>query len=953
MENTSRTSSCLAISEKKTHKSGGCVGIFFQLFDWNRRLAKKKLFSRKLLPPGRTQQVTKKFKGDEKMPASKNHLIADENRGGFPNVKKNGNHCTDVGHRNEMRVPGLVARLMGLEAMPVITRDKSKKTSFSNPCDNVEKKIVEDMNFEKASVKIEARPLKLQKTGTEEGKMMRRIGAEVLQYKSVMSRSRKPPSPPKLPSTKSPRLPSGRNVSRTSRLIDVASKILEPSLQISNRAKSAITLPKPMNYSPNEFISREIRVIPGKGYDLSKSMGQASCKNCNNLLKVEAVNHGVEEHVSAISPLNSTYGNASLKGSGWNKTTTPESSLQQEREEILQTSCDVPKTVTSKKNESKGSIISLVDSIAERMPLNKHNESRGCLISHVDSIAERMPLNKESICPTTRPSSQQFKLRTNQSSVVKHCSQSEDHMTSVKDRMPSKSKASITSSRRTTSPESAVGRTKNFVALNRSLNGCSRGKLPAKVENSKFGLERKSFNGCEGFSSQSGTSPRKRRTAHESGQIDRKTSFESPASKQRSHPRDKLSRTSSRVESKPLPTKQPWAGNRLAGCRDATDRVCKRDKDIVSFIFNSPIRQETTVAIKMNEESLSNERNVSSQNPSLFGGDALDILEQKLKELTSQGDDRSSSGSPLKKPASVVIQELIAAVAAARKVSLEGSTVNMDVTHYDDLKEERITNILKGQDQLSPGSVLEASFSSSSMDESSGCRMPAESVDCSFDRPPLSEPDTDLLDSATSLSEGNVGNERLSEVFTAISSILQSNNLTGIKLTGSKLARAKDIMLNTEILFGRDENNLLILPLFIDELETFTCEMWANSSSVGSLEEVKEVNHLRGFLFDCLIECLDSKHSQLYYGGSNAWIRTLPRQSARAFIRDVEKEIKKWVHFVGMMTDEIVEWEMSHSLGKWSDFSIEELESGAEIDGYILQMLVEEIVTELWDFRKG
>ena len=52
MENTSRTSSCLAISEKKTHKSGGCVGIFFQLFDWNRRLAKKKLFSRKLLPPG-------------------------------------------------------------------------------------------------------------------------------------------------------------------------------------------------------------------------------------------------------------------------------------------------------------------------------------------------------------------------------------------------------------------------------------------------------------------------------------------------------------------------------------------------------------------------------------------------------------------------------------------------------------------------------------------------------------------------------------------------------------------------------------------------------------------------------------------------------------------------------------------------------------------------------------
>ena len=217
--------------------------------------------------------------------------------------------------------------------------------------------------------------------------------------------------------------------------------------------------------------------------------------------------------------------------------------------------------------------------------------------------------------------------------------------------------------------------------------------------------------------------------------------------------------------------------------------------------------------------------------------------------------------------------------------------------------------------------------------------MPAESVDCSIDRSHQSELDADILDSATSFSEWNIWSERLTDVFNAISSILQIYNLTGLKL-----ARAKEVMLNTEILFGRDENNLLILPLFIDELETFTCEMWTNFSDVDS----KEVNHLRVFLFDCLIECLDSKHSELYYGGSNGWIRTSRAQNARELIRDVEKEIKKWVRFVGMMTDEIIEWEMTHSLGKWSDFSIEELENGAEIDGYILQVLLEEIVTELW-----
>lgn len=44
----------LAITEKKVqqHKPGDYVGIFFQLIDWKRKLSKKKLFSKKLLPPG-------------------------------------------------------------------------------------------------------------------------------------------------------------------------------------------------------------------------------------------------------------------------------------------------------------------------------------------------------------------------------------------------------------------------------------------------------------------------------------------------------------------------------------------------------------------------------------------------------------------------------------------------------------------------------------------------------------------------------------------------------------------------------------------------------------------------------------------------------------------------------------------------------------------------------------
>lgn len=128
-----RTSSTLAITERKvnSHKPGGCVGIFFQLFDWNRRFYKKKLFPKKLLPPARAK-VSKKFNADEKLPVGRHLLIADENSGGFPsNMKKNGDHRVGLEQKkHEMHTPGLVARLMGLEALPVtVHQDKSSKSS--------------------------------------------------------------------------------------------------------------------------------------------------------------------------------------------------------------------------------------------------------------------------------------------------------------------------------------------------------------------------------------------------------------------------------------------------------------------------------------------------------------------------------------------------------------------------------------------------------------------------------------------------------------------------------------------------------------------------------------------------------------------------------------------------------------------------------------------------------
>lgn len=53
--------SSLTGGDKHQHpKIGGCVGVFFQMFDWNKRFAGKKLFSNRLLPAG-TFSFTLKF----------------------------------------------------------------------------------------------------------------------------------------------------------------------------------------------------------------------------------------------------------------------------------------------------------------------------------------------------------------------------------------------------------------------------------------------------------------------------------------------------------------------------------------------------------------------------------------------------------------------------------------------------------------------------------------------------------------------------------------------------------------------------------------------------------------------------------------------------------------------------------------------------------------------------
>lgn len=233
-----------------------------------------------------------------------------------------------------------------------------------------------------------------------------------------------------------------------------------------------------------------------------------------------------------------------------------------------------------------------------------------------------------------------------------------------------------------------------------------------------------------------------------------------------------------------------------------------------------------------------------------------------------------------------------------------------------------------------------------------GPKLHPDFTDCFYySQPQIMESDVDLLDSATSSNKGLTISEMVKNLPNHISMMLLNSNLTDIGLTGHKLSHAKEIILNTELLFQNASlDNFLIGPFLLDQLEILVSTLWKTSNwFLGFEEKTKEGNQLRIFLFDCLIECLERKYGRYCKTGLKAWSRIPVGAYREVLISEVDEEVRKWVEMAGKIQDEIIEWEMSHSLGKWTDFEIEAYESGAEIDGGILYNLVDEIVADLLD----
>lgn len=550
-------------------------------------------------------------------------------------MKKHLNCRIDLDPKHETRAPGLVARLMGLESMPALC-EKPKIDSSSDACHNEEKKIAKNCNgsggeddiMEKCNIKLEFRPQKLQKTGQFERKAVTRFGADTLQIKSVLSRSRKHHHQAKLVSpVKSPKISSGRNFSRASRLIDAATKILEPA---TSKTKGAITYSS-IHYSPKNEGMKEGTLL--KSEELSKQpvycanatnslMGKTSCKSCGSLLDVVVIGPNSAERPSASSSFASNFVDVLSVGTGRNNQMTPISSLGQDMDAVSQITWDHH---LSRKEEDKAQL---------------NGQSR--------TERNSTPHNCQA---TWQSSSQAYRHQNERSSTtLKHRTQMQDQMPLVRGGIQSGSKQNNLQSRRVASTANAVRGTTDFVALNRSLSGRTRPRVPAKVEGSTVNLERKVSDGRVEPQPQLRGLVRKRRTTNFRDQIETSGFVTSTAAKQRNVRSVALTGNGLGPHAQSL--KHSCVRTRLVDQRD-DNRVTNRNIDVISFTFNSPIRWNGAVPMEVQEKTMGNY--------SLKGDYIASLLEEKM-EPTRQEYDESAIGGPPKRSTSMVLQELISAL---------------------------------------------------------------------------------------------------------------------------------------------------------------------------------------------------------------------------------------------------------------------------------------------------
>ncbi|URD80288.1 hypothetical protein MUK42_05216 [Musa troglodytarum] len=139
------------------------------------------------------------------------------------------------------------------------------------------------------------------------------------------------------------------------------------------------------------------------------------------------------------------------------------------------------------------------------------------------------------------------------------------------------------------------------------------------------------------------------------------------------------------------------------------------------------------------------------------------------------------------------------------------------------------------------------------------------------------------------------------------------------------------------ILYFMDQSDEILDPLLFVKLEE-------NQSSTACEAEERH-RRMRKIIFDAVNECLETKYNHYFRAGFRMWSKGVVLV-AKDLPHELYDEISGWNSIEDLMVDELVAKDMSTYLGRWIDFEIEAFEAGVEIQRWLFETLVDEVVAD-------
>ncbi|XP_062215864.1 uncharacterized protein LOC133916268 isoform X2 [Phragmites australis] len=915
-------------TEKGGAKIGGGSGSgggIFNLFDWKRK-SRKKLFSNS--PEG--AKLVKR--SEETLPSRRLHSVDEDEGIGVSSFKGSSDYScassvTDEEGR-EMKAPGVVARLMGLDAMPSSGVPEPYCTPFRDTrsfrdSHSLKRSPEYSMNdqFSHVPRRVDGymrKPLDLR------AQKMPSSPIERFQIEALPPRSAKtlPMSHHRLLSPiKNPGFSSARNAAQ---IMEEAAKILEPRPEASSREKICSFSPAriPLRVSePRQIIPASQRTvslkmqssrIPPDLPDVRFSRGQHMNRSWNS-----------DEDIVVIRPSVDSY-------------------------EINNPSC-------SKSNKGKSISLALQAkvNVQKREGVSGLGRNSG-MQKELDEHRTNQPFRSQS---NHQRNKQQKKpsLSGTSSPVLRQNNQKQNSLVSRGKVAPNKS-VSTQQGRKVMAGDSSSGKIKS-------------GSKVSKVGGRKDIVE--SISGDrEGSSSNNKDFPQKKRLI-ERNSTNEKGTF---------------------VPEKPVGKLQKQVQpNVVMDEHIKRNKESKDTTDVVSFTFTSPLVKPSAGPSRLagkwdtrsnfnldtgcdKDDSDNKAEGLSSVGLNFVNGDALSLLlEKKLKELTSKIDPSitftrgdtfvpatftleepptsscsnwgSESGAFDCSPSEVKPSQYVDYCQSAQS-STKGQIFRGSKLQVEEPEEcSSISNARKEREHedLSPLSVLEPTFLSESC-WSSECSGSSDGIKgYSSSSEVKNDPGNFLMNpSSVDIESKTTDSSSSASLDTSdISDVTQCSK----KSRNTELEYVGDVLGNVNLatdelgsLFVNQDGSALD-PLLFEKLESM------NVYTQG--KEPLRHRRYRRLLFDCVNECLETRRLTYFRAGYAAWSKGVAALS-RSIEKEVCNEITSWKSMGEWVEDELVDKDMSSGVGTWVDFGVEAFEAGEEVETEILGSLLDEVISDMF-----